>query len=160
MTAVLEARAFSGELQTVDAVADVTAGAWLDASPVASNCLLGGGDVVPSLRYMLGVCPAVMQDQRLVCECGKPFRPGQTMRCRFCAGVRTVCHDISVESGWRECVHISWQASTREPADSDLQGQAFMDPVLVNGRHVDFHVFHLAGSIGADVMITDPTALS
>ena len=52
------------------------------------------------------------------------------------------------------------QASTREPADSDLQGQAFMDPVLVNGRHVDFHVFHLAGSIGADVMITDPTALS
>ena len=39
----------------VEAVADVTAGAWLDALPVASNCLLGDGDVVSSLRYMLGV---------------------------------------------------------------------------------------------------------
>ena len=28
------------------------------------------------------------------------------------------------------------------------------------GRRVDFHVFDLAGSIGADVMITDPTAPS
>ena len=50
------------------------------------------------------------------------------------------------------------QASTRDPADSDLQGEALMDPALVNGRCVDFHVFDLAGSIGADVMITDPTA--
>ena len=33
-----------------------------------------------------------------------------------------------------------------------------MDPALVNGKRVDFHVFDLAGSIGADVMITDPTA--
>ena len=64
----------------VDAVADVTAGAWLDALPVASNCLLGDGDVVSSLRYMLGVCPAVMQERPLVCECGKPFSPGQAMR--------------------------------------------------------------------------------
>ena len=144
----------------VEAVADVTAGAWLDALPVSSNCLLGDGDVVSSLRYMLGVCPAVMQERPLVCECGKPFSPGQAMRCRCCAGVRTVCHDISVESGWRACVHKSGQSSTREPADSDLQGEVLMDPALVNGRRVDFHVFDLAGSIGADVMITDPTAPS
>ena len=74
--------------------------------------------------------------------------------------VTTVCHDISVESGWRACVHKSGQSSTREPADSDLQGEVLMDPALVNGRRVDFHVFDLAGSIGADVMITDPTAPS
>ena len=66
-------------------------------------------------------------------------------------------HDLSVEWGWRTCVHKSGQASTREPADSDLQGEAFTDPALVNGKHVDFHVFDLAGSVGA-VMITDPTA--
>ena len=35
-----------------------------------------------------------------------------------------------------------------------------MDPALVNGRRVDFHVFDLGGSIGADVMITDPTVSS
>ena len=72
--------------------------------------------------------------------------------------LRILCHDISVESGWRACVHKSGQSSTREPADSDLQGEVLMDPALVNGRRVDFHVFDLAGSIGADVMITDPTA--
>ena len=80
------------------------------------------------------------------------------MRCTCCAGVRTVRHDVSVESGWRACVHKSAQASTREPADSDLQGEAFMDPALVNGKRVDFHVFDLACSVGANVMITDPTA--
>jgi hypothetical protein len=31
---------------------------------------------------------------------------------------------------------------------------------VVNGKRVDFHVFDLTGSIGADVMITDPTAPS
>ena len=96
----------------------------------------------------------------MVCECGKPFSPGQAMRCRCCAGVRTVCHDTSVELGWRACVHKSGQTRTREPANSDLQGEAFMDPAFVNGRRVDFHVFDLAGSIGADVMIADPTAPS
>ena len=35
-----------------------------------------------------------------------------------------------------------------------------MDPAFVNGKRVDFHVFDLAGSIGADVMITDPNAPS
>ena len=58
------------------------------------------------------------------------------------------------------CGHKSGQAGTREPAGSDLQGEAFMDPALVNGRRVDFHVFDLGGSIGADVMITDPTVSS
>ena len=58
------------------------------------------------------------------------------------------------------CVHKSGQASTREPADSDLQGEAFMDPAMVYGRRVDFHVFDMAGSIGADVTNTDPTAPS
>ena len=104
----------------MEAVDDVTAGVWLDALPVASSYLLGDGDVVSSLRYMLGVCPAVMQDKPLVCECGKPFSPGQAMRCRCCVGDRTVCHAVSVESGWRACVHKSGQASTRELADSDL----------------------------------------
>ena len=33
-----------------------------------------------------------------------------------------------------------------------------MDPALVNGMRVDFHEFDVAGSVGADVMITDPTA--
>ena len=33
-----------------------------------------------------------------------------------------------------------------------------MDAALVNSRRVDFHVFDLAGSIGADVMNTDPVS--
>ena len=56
----------------VEAVADVTSGAWLDALPVASRCLLGDGDVLSSLRYMLGVCPAVMQNKPLVVNVGSP----------------------------------------------------------------------------------------
>ena len=35
-----------------------------------------------------------------------------------------------------------------------------MDPALVNGKRVDFHVLDLAGSIGADVAVTDPIAPS
>ena len=50
-------------------------------------------------------------------------------------------------------------ASTRESADSDLPGEAFMDPVF-EGKRVDFHVFDLAGSIGAVVIITDSIAPS
>ena len=69
-----------------------------------------------------------------------------------------MCHDISFESSWRACVHKSGQASTREPADSDLQGVSFLDPALVNGMRVHFHLFDMAGSIRADVMIVDPTA--
>ena len=42
---------------------------------------------------------------------------------------------------------MSRQASTWEPADSDLQGEVFMDPALVNGTRVDFDVFDLSGSI-------------
>ena len=99
---------------------------------------------------------AVMQEKPFVCECGKPFSPGQAMRCRCCQGARTVCHDISVESGWRACVHKSGQASTREPADNDLQGASFFDPALVNGKRVEFRLVDLAGSIGAHVMIVDP----
>ena len=41
-----------------------------------------------------------------------------------------------------------------------MQGEAFMDPALVNGRRVDFHMFDMAGSIGVDVKIADPTAPS
>ena len=52
----------------------MTAGAWLDALPVASAYLLGDGDV-SSLGYMLGMFPAVMQVKPLVFECGKPFSP-------------------------------------------------------------------------------------
>ena len=36
------------------------------------------------LRYMLGVCPAVMQDKPLVCECRKPFSLGQAMLYKCC----------------------------------------------------------------------------
>lgn len=36
-------------------VADVTPGVWLDALPVASNCMLGDADVASSLLYILGV---------------------------------------------------------------------------------------------------------
>ena len=64
----------------MECVADVAAGARLDALLVASNCVLGDGDVVASLRYMLSVCPAAMQEKPLVCECGKPFSPGQAMK--------------------------------------------------------------------------------
>ena len=94
----------------LESVACMTAGggggAWLDALPVASNCLLGDRDDVPS-RYMLGLCPAVMQDKPLVCAFEKPFRPWQAMRCRCCGC--TVSNDVSIESGWRACFHKSGQ---------------------------------------------------
>ena len=67
----------------MECVADVTAGAWLDAMPDAFNCVHRDGDVVSSLRYMPSVCPAAMQDEPLVCECGKPFNPWHDMRCRL-----------------------------------------------------------------------------
>ena len=57
-------------------------GAWLDAMPTVSNCVLGDSDVVSSLRYLLGMCSATMQDKPVFCECGKPFSPGQALRCR------------------------------------------------------------------------------
>ena len=33
----------------------------------------------------------------------------------------------------------------------------FSDPALVNGKRVDFHLVDMSGSVGADVMIVDPT---
>ena len=45
---------------------------------------------------------------------------------------QTVCHDVSVESGRRACVRKSVYLCTREPADRGLQGEAFMEPALVN----------------------------
>ena len=56
----------------------------------------------------------------------------------------------------RETIHGDTQIYT---GDTQIY-TAIMDPALVNGRRVDFHVFDMAGSIGADVMITDPTAPS
>ena len=53
----------------VECVADVT-GAWLDAMPTVSNCVLGDGSVASSLLYMLGVCPAAMHDKPFICEWG------------------------------------------------------------------------------------------
>ena len=35
---------------------------------------------------------------------------------------------------------------------------SFLDPALVNGERVDFHLLDMAGSIGVDVMIAGPTA--
>lgn len=65
------------------------------------------------------------------------------MRFGCCAGVCVVCHDVSVETGQCKCVHTSGEAGTREPADGDLQGEAFMDPAAVNGQRVDFHLIDL-----------------
>ena len=36
----------------------------------------------------------------------------------------------------------------------------FLDPAVVNGKPVDFHLVDVAGSTGADAMIVDPTARS
>ena len=69
---LLDGLSFEG-CRRLECVADE---AWLDASPVASNCVLVDGDVAASVRYMLGVCPVAMQQKPLVCECGKPFSPG------------------------------------------------------------------------------------
>ena len=41
-----------------------------------------------------------------------------------------------------------------------MQGASVLDPALVNGKRVDFHLVDLAGSIGADVMTVDLTAPS
>ena len=60
------------------------------------------------------------------------------MRCGCSAGFCTARHDIYSESGWGACDHKYRHASTREPTDTDLQGVSFLDPALVNGRHVDF----------------------
>jgi hypothetical protein len=73
------------------------------------------------------------------------------MRC--CGCVRSVCYDVAVECGWRTCVERSAQASTREQADAHLQGDAVLDPALVNRKRVDFHVFDVSGSVGCDVTI-------
>ena len=127
----------------VKCVADVATGAGLDALPVASNCVLGDGDVASPLWYILGVCPVAMQDKPLVCDRGKPFSPGQAMRCACCAGARAMIFPLTRVGA---CVHKPGQASAREPADTDLQGVSFLDPVLVNGKRVDFHMFILSGS--------------
>ena len=68
--------------------------------------------------------------------------------------------EIASKKAMRKPIHKSGQASTREPADIDLQGASFLDPALVNGKRVNFHLVDLAGSIGVDVMIVDPTAPS
>ena len=86
------------------------------------------------------------------------FQSGASYAVEVLCGCSHVCHDISVESGWSACVHKSGQASTREPADSDLQGVSFLDPAVVNGQRVDFHLFDMSGSVSADVIIVDPTA--
>jgi hypothetical protein len=53
-------------LKSLESVADVTAGMWLDSMRVYSNCVSGHGDVVSSLRYTLRVRPAAMQDRPLM----------------------------------------------------------------------------------------------
>ena len=42
---------------------------------------------------------------------------------------------------------------------TNLQGEAFMDPALDNGKRVHFHVFDAAGTASVDDIHTDPTAL-
>jgi hypothetical protein len=40
------------------------------------------GHVVSAVQYMLGVCPAAVQDRPSVCDCGKWFNLRQAMRCK------------------------------------------------------------------------------
>ena len=56
-------------------------------------------------------------------------------------------------------VRQSRQANSRESADTDLQVVSFLDPALVNRKRVDFRLVDMAGSVRADVMTIDPTAL-
>jgi hypothetical protein len=119
--------------------------------------LLGDGHDVCAFRYQLRVCPDSMQDRPFTCECGKPFSPGQTVRCICCAGVRTACHDVAVDCSWRGCVERYAQVSIREPADAHLHGNADLGPALVNGKREDSHVFDTSWSVRCDVFIVDPT---
>ena len=48
----------------LEGVADTTAGPWLEALPVCSNCVLSDRDVVSFVRYMLGVCPSSLPKGR------------------------------------------------------------------------------------------------
>jgi hypothetical protein len=41
-------------------------------------------------------------------------------------------HDVAIECGWHACVGRSAQASTREPADAHLQGDAWCDVTIVD----------------------------
>jgi hypothetical protein len=60
--------------------------------------------------------------------------------------------------GATPCLERSAQASTREPANAQLQGDTVLNPALVNGKRVD--VLHVSGSVGCDVTIVDPTCPS
>jgi hypothetical protein len=61
---------------------------------------------------------------------------------------------------YTEYLDVSAQASTRQPADAHLQGDAVFDPALVNGKRVDFFVLDPSGSVGFDVTVVDPTCPS
>jgi hypothetical protein len=67
------------------------------------------------------------------------------------AGVHTGCHDVAVHYTSRASVDTFAQASTKEPADARLQGDAVLDPALVNGTRMDVHVFATSGSVGCAV---------
>jgi hypothetical protein len=67
-----------------------------------------------------------------------------------------VCHIGAIACGWLVCVERYAQASTVERADSHLQNDAVLDPALVNGRCVDFHLDNLA-ILGCDVTIMNAT---
>ena len=88
-----------------------------------------------------------MQAEPLACYCGKPFSPGKAVRCRCVVLVCTPCAKMYPQNQVGARVFkIPCQIRTREPADTDLQGVSFLDPVLVNGKRVDFHMFILSGS--------------
>jgi hypothetical protein len=78
--------------------------------------------------------------------------------CQLCLELdHPVFHDVAVECVWRAFVERSAEASTREPAAAHLLGDAVLDPALVNGKRVDFHVFDTSAIFGFDVTIVDPT---
>jgi hypothetical protein len=62
--------------------------------------------------------------------------------------MRKLCHDVALDCAGHKCVERSAQASTREPADAPLQGGAVLDPAVVNGKRVTFHVFDTSGVLG------------
>jgi hypothetical protein len=60
-----------------------------------------------------------------------------------------MCHDVPLMLfSARVCVKRSAQASTGEPADAHLQGNAVAYPALVNGWSVESHDFYTSGSVG------------
>ena len=68
----------------------------------------GDGHAGSSLRRMVGVCSTVVQDKPPDSECEKLFSPGQAMRCRCWAGVRTCAMKFPlIQTGTHVSVYLA-----------------------------------------------------